>query len=67
MSDENYSLWATFYTALVGWIIITSTWMHKKISRNEFREFRKEYREDIKGVHERLDNFIERRNEPRGR
>ena len=66
MSDEsNYTLWGTFYSALVGWIILTSAWMHKKVSRNDFQIFRKEMREDMRGIHKRLDTFIERREKPR--
>ena len=66
MSDENnIGMWAPIYSAVVGWIIVTSSWMHKKISRSEFRDFRQEHREDIKGIHKRLDHFIERREKPR--
>ena len=65
MSDESYGLWAGVYSALIGWIMITSTWIHKKVSNNEFQIFRKEMRDDMKGIHNRLDKFIERRDKPR--
>lgn len=79
MSDENnFSLWATMFGALLSWMGLNAKWTHSKVSKSDFQIFRQETREDIKsmhrdvkedikGIHSRLDYFAEteRRKRPR--
>lgn len=62
MSDENnYGMWAAFYTTLTGLMTLTATRIRTKLSKDDFREFRKEYREDIKEIRTDIKLLIERR------
>ena len=63
MNDEISM--AGIYSAMVGWIVLTATWLKKKVSKDDFQIFRTEMREDMKIIHEQLHTLIERRNEPR--
>ena len=75
MSDESYGILGLF-AAMLSWVGINATWTHnlqkkvgrcaeKYVAKDDFQIFRTEQRADMKGIHDRLDKFIERREKQR--